>query len=163
MLLLRRVSALARHTRAASTVVHNLLGACLAKNPTSVDEWRWHDPVDLQMVLPSAAADQLADPSEALREPADGQRWRALIRAPRRLLDPGVTLRVYGLPAAVELHLKVERVVGDWRQEGEIDGVEAEVQLATPGFTAPFPICGVGGEAGGSLGSLLASTDIRVM
>ena len=40
-------------------------------------------------------------------------------------------------------------------QEGEVDGVEADVRLTTPGFSAPSPICGVGGDAGGSLGALL--------
>lgn len=214
MLLCFRPALAARHVRAASTVVHSRLGAGLAKNPNSVDEWRWHAPVEFQMLSPSNAA---ADPSEALREPADGQRWLARIRAPRRVMVPGVRLRVYGLPAvAVELQLKVESIVADWQevrsrgcgarracmactrpwahaaagpshdmrriaqrpwrlpqsvavrmpvhdfttlspvwQEDMIDGVEAEVLLSTPGFNAPFPICGVGGDAGGSLGSLL--------
>jgi len=38
-----------------------------------------------------------------------------------------------------------------------VDGVEAVVRLSTPGFTSPSPICGVGGDAGGSLGALLDS------
>ena len=35
------------------------------------------------------------------------------------------------------------------------------MRLATPGFTAPVPICGVGGDAGGSLGSLLDSGEVN--
>jgi hypothetical protein len=94
-------------------VLHRRLGAGLAKNPNSVDHWRWHDPVEVQMVSPS---DMAADTSEALGAPAEGQLWRALIRAPRRVVSPGATLRVYGLSAAVEFHLKVENVVADWQE-----------------------------------------------
>ena len=109
---LPRAAGLAPLSRTAATMPRRL-GAGLAKNPNSVDEWRWHDPVEVQMVSP---CDKATDPSEALKEPAEGQAWRALIRAPRRVVEPGQKLRVYGLSAAIELHLKVETIIADWQE-----------------------------------------------
>lgn len=144
-----------------SQVVQARLGAGLAKNAAAVDEWRWHDPIEVLMLSPG---DPTADPSSALFEPADGQSWRVMIRAGRRNVKCGTELRVYGRPdshselgSKVELRMAVESVVGDWLEEDQVDGVEAVVRLSTPGFTSPSPICGVGGDAGGSLGALLDS------
>lgn len=116
MLLLRKLSHqanLAQRARFTSSVMPRMLGAGLAKSPNSVDEWRWHDPIEVQMISPSDAA---ADVSEALAEPAEGQLWRALIRAPRRVVEPGATLRVYGLTTKVELHLQVQAIIADWQE-----------------------------------------------
>ena len=113
--MLRRV--LGQRGLAMTTPVPTRLGAGLAKNPNSVDAWRWYDPIEVRMVSPSDAA---ATQSAALSEPAEGQRWRVMIRASRRVLEPGAIMRVYGpATAAIELHLKVEEIVADWTEVRE--------------------------------------------
>lgn len=75
-----------------------------------------------------------ADPAAALSETADGQLWRAMVRAP--LEQAGETIVVCGrIAGAAErgeplLRLHVDRVLSPWIEQGEPDGVEAAVRLS---------------------------------
>ena len=97
------------------------------------------------------------DPSRALLEPADGQLWRAMVRM--RLEEPGLALLTQPTPvaaasgpapAAAGVSLHVERLLGEWVEEGEEDGVEAVVRFDISGVAAGGTSGSGGGGGGGS-------------
>jgi S-adenosylmethionine:tRNA ribosyltransferase-isomerase len=82
-----------------------------------------------------------ADPAAALASPADGQLWRAMVRAPLAHRggtgDGGVGVGRDGFAARLEvrsaetvMQLTVEKVLAPWVEAGEGDGVEAAIRLS---------------------------------
>ena len=74
------------------------------------------------------------DVSTALLQPANGQQWRAMVRLP--LEQPGLTLHprqsdaaASAASAAAPVSLRVERLLGEWIEEDEVNGVEAVVRF----------------------------------
>jgi len=67
--------------------------------------------------------------TDTLAAPADGQKWRCMVRLPAEDLAMSPVLSVQGADGRSAAALTVERIASVWEEEGETDGVEAVVRV----------------------------------
>jgi len=82
-------------------------------------------PVEVMFLAPEDGADA----SHALSQPVCGQLWRAMVRLPLEATGLELRATAAATESALALSLRVERVVSEWREEGESPGVEVAVRL----------------------------------